>query len=411
MPNPKDYNNKDDFIKACIPIVLKEGTAKDNDQAVAICNSMWDKKEMKLETKNIDGVEIFETGIWKGVKYNEKDLDNMVDNFNNGIAEPYITIDHSDKATSQFKDALQALALGFVKKLERRGKKLIAGFKQVPKVVAELIESGPLKKKSIEFYRNHIANGKLYKNVLQGVTFHGANGLPEVNTLSDFLSLYKSNLQTMEKSKKDIVSISNLDKEDNKLMENQIELKKDEYQELLKKSSQVDVFQSEVSSLKEEFEKMKNDSKRILEENEALKAEHKEIEKTQKENLKKEADVYISKKVNDGFIKPAHKDRYVSEYIMYKSDEKKFKDFTDDIESRGTIINVNPTQNMSNQELVNFKYDPETIEYKAGSTINYNELENRIQAIMKFKKCSWEEAALECNAVVSDELGFRPEVK
>ena len=57
------------------------------------------------------------------------------------------------------------------------------------------------------------------------------------------------------------------------------------------------------------------------------------------------------------------------------------------------------------------KYDPETIEYKAGSTINYNELENRIQAIMKFKKCSWEEAALECNAVVSDELGFRPEVK
>ena len=47
MPDPKAYDNKDDFISACIPKVLEEGTAKDQDQAVAICNSMWDDREEK----------------------------------------------------------------------------------------------------------------------------------------------------------------------------------------------------------------------------------------------------------------------------------------------------------------------------------------------------------------------------
>jgi len=44
MPDPKKYKDKDSFIKACIPMVLDEGTAKDNDQAVAVCNSMWDDR-------------------------------------------------------------------------------------------------------------------------------------------------------------------------------------------------------------------------------------------------------------------------------------------------------------------------------------------------------------------------------
>ena len=74
-------------------------------------------EELKLETVNLKEIEIFSTGIWKGKDYNEKDIDDFVKNFKEGVAEPYITIDHSDKASAQFKDALQALALGFVEKL------------------------------------------------------------------------------------------------------------------------------------------------------------------------------------------------------------------------------------------------------------------------------------------------------
>ena len=42
MPNPKDYDNQDDFMAACVPMVMKEG--KDNDAAVGQCMGMWKEK-------------------------------------------------------------------------------------------------------------------------------------------------------------------------------------------------------------------------------------------------------------------------------------------------------------------------------------------------------------------------------
>lgn len=47
MPTPKPMETKSKFVSRCIPIVLEDGTAKDDKQAVAICYSMWeqDKKE------------------------------------------------------------------------------------------------------------------------------------------------------------------------------------------------------------------------------------------------------------------------------------------------------------------------------------------------------------------------------
>ena len=44
MPDPNEYDDKDKFMEVCIPMVLDDGTAKDSDQAVAICSSMWEKR-------------------------------------------------------------------------------------------------------------------------------------------------------------------------------------------------------------------------------------------------------------------------------------------------------------------------------------------------------------------------------
>src|SRR3990172_1714118 len=41
MPKPKDGESEQDFVSRCIPIVMDEGTAKDNKQASAICYSMY----------------------------------------------------------------------------------------------------------------------------------------------------------------------------------------------------------------------------------------------------------------------------------------------------------------------------------------------------------------------------------
>ena len=45
MPNPLFNETRDDFMERCIPIVLEDGTADDNDQAVAACSIMFDDKK------------------------------------------------------------------------------------------------------------------------------------------------------------------------------------------------------------------------------------------------------------------------------------------------------------------------------------------------------------------------------
>lgn len=44
MPTPNKNETQKDFINRCIPYVLKDGTAKDEKQAAAICHSLWRKR-------------------------------------------------------------------------------------------------------------------------------------------------------------------------------------------------------------------------------------------------------------------------------------------------------------------------------------------------------------------------------
>jgi uncharacterized protein len=45
MPDPNQYDNEKDFMAACIPMQIEEG--KEQDQAVAICYSMWEDRGKK----------------------------------------------------------------------------------------------------------------------------------------------------------------------------------------------------------------------------------------------------------------------------------------------------------------------------------------------------------------------------
>lgn len=43
MPTPHEGEDKNTFISRCIPMLIDEG--KNQDQAVAICNSLWSEKK------------------------------------------------------------------------------------------------------------------------------------------------------------------------------------------------------------------------------------------------------------------------------------------------------------------------------------------------------------------------------
>jgi len=58
MPNPRKGESQKDFVSRCVPTVLKEGTTKDNKQAVAICYSMY--KQHQKNMKKTKGEKIVE---------------------------------------------------------------------------------------------------------------------------------------------------------------------------------------------------------------------------------------------------------------------------------------------------------------------------------------------------------------
>jgi len=49
MPKPAKGESHEDYISRCIPIVIKDGAAKDDKQATAVCNSMWDEAQTASE--------------------------------------------------------------------------------------------------------------------------------------------------------------------------------------------------------------------------------------------------------------------------------------------------------------------------------------------------------------------------
>jgi ATP-dependent protease ClpP protease subunit len=50
MPTPGKDETQKDFVKRCIPIVMDDGTAENNKQAVAICNQIWRDKDKKKDS-------------------------------------------------------------------------------------------------------------------------------------------------------------------------------------------------------------------------------------------------------------------------------------------------------------------------------------------------------------------------
>jgi len=52
MPTPSKGESQKSYIERCIPIVLKEGTAKNQKQASKICFSMWREHKKKGKKKD-----------------------------------------------------------------------------------------------------------------------------------------------------------------------------------------------------------------------------------------------------------------------------------------------------------------------------------------------------------------------
>lgn len=143
----------------------------------------------QLETKSIEGVEIFAAGTWNGDIYTEEDLDKMVLAFakTKDKIKPFLKLGHNEMQSMLEADGLPAA--GWVQNLRKVGTKLVADFVGVPKAIYELIKAGSYRTVSSEIYWNFGLDGEKYPYLLKAVALLGAD-IPAVSTLKDIMSLY-----------------------------------------------------------------------------------------------------------------------------------------------------------------------------------------------------------------------------
>ena len=166
----------------------------DCDEKKEVCDCKEEQKNNAVEqTYNLNGVEIFSTGIWNGDRYSEKDLDAMIKNFDDVGFEPPVKLGHNEEQ-SELQDGQPAL--GYISKIYKVGSKLVADFKELPKKVFDAIKRGNYKRVSSEIYWNYKANGSTFNRVLKAVALLGAD-IPAVTNLESIEGLY-SNMGTGE---------------------------------------------------------------------------------------------------------------------------------------------------------------------------------------------------------------------
>lgn len=94
MPEVRENESKPDYMKRCIPFVLDDGSASDEDQATAMCSTMWDDAQksdrmrmqykikpfglVKGAIKDVDSQKRIVTGFFNTSNFFDSDNDIML---------------------------------------------------------------------------------------------------------------------------------------------------------------------------------------------------------------------------------------------------------------------------------------------------------------------------------------------
>lgn len=127
--------------------------------------------------------------MWNKQAFTEADLDAIVQAFHDASLAGRIPLKfgHGDTDSDQpFREGLPAL--GWVSKLWRAGKALMADFTDIPGAVYDSIKSGAYKYTSIELLKNAEYDGKRFPYLLDAVALLGADP-PAVHGLQDLQKL------------------------------------------------------------------------------------------------------------------------------------------------------------------------------------------------------------------------------
>lgn len=226
---------------------------------------------MSFETINVEK-EILRVGKWNGENITSEDIDEMITNFEElkGNKEVAMRVGHR----SDDKPNTKILRAGTIDRLEKRGDRLVAFVRNMPKIVYEAIKAEMLKPVSVEFYRKWKDEaGKIRRNVLDAVAIMGVSK-PAVSGLADFgISFTEELNDEQELIKIEFVEEIENTKQEDDIVENQ----KDNSVELAE-------LQAEKERISVELQSKESERASILAEKERLENELNEFKAGVEEN-------------------------------------------------------------------------------------------------------------------------------
>lgn len=137
-------------------------------------------------SNDINGAEVFSAGTHNGMSFTEADLDQIAAAFTDlgSASRVPLKLGHNeDQAVTDGQPAL-----GWVSRIWRSGKKLLADFTDVPTLVFDAIKKGLYKQVSIELLKDYSQKGSSHPWVLNAVALLGAD-IPAVKELRDLKTL------------------------------------------------------------------------------------------------------------------------------------------------------------------------------------------------------------------------------
>lgn len=153
------------------------------------------------QLRSLSDVEIFAAGTWNGDKYTEKDLDEMVRNFDEVGFEVPLKLGHEENSGDP--------AYGWVESVRRVGSKLIANFRDLPDKIYKAIKDRRYDTVSSEIFWNIRRDGKKFRRALKAVALLGA----EIPAVSGLRPLRESLMEEFSDSELRAVHVHSLGKE------------------------------------------------------------------------------------------------------------------------------------------------------------------------------------------------------
>lgn len=384
----------------------------------AVKNAGWEKDESdnwKKMNSELKDIEIFSTGIHKGIKFVEKDLDEIVRNFYElkEFIKPVLKIAHKNK---MHKEDGQP-SLGWGNELKRIGSKLIASFTDVPEIVKKAIDKKLYKRVSSEIYDSLNIGGKKYKRVLSGVGILGAD-IPAVKNLKDIEVFFADDNQEPIAYSMDVSNGVIIQTEE--VVEMSEDLKKS-FEERLKLLEE-----KHEAQLKKFTEDHEAEMKKFSEEQEAKIVEKEtEIAELKAANLKRENEnkieafkTFCEAQVSAGIMFPPERDIYLEDIDKIEFTEGQefsipFDKFKKATEKRCEIFDK--TERGIYKPSEKRQSSGKTFSEKSGGKLEFADLDMEANKIMAERKCSYEDAvaiALQNNPTMAHrftEAGFREE--